>query len=355
MKLIELSNKELYSLLFHINKEPLLYRNKLNINNNILFGNEIEVDNLSDEKADMIVDILNSRYLYDSYNSFYTNDEGTCDAEIATPPLSNTEYNWKMFAKAYEMISSNGARITENTSSHVHISSDLIDSNNKLITFLKLAFTFEDIIFKFGYGYQNNPRKYLLADKRIVYAALLSSEEISSYLNVLTNCDYSSPYFKSSLINLKTAKRLNYINFKYFDIEKFIKDSSKEDHIEFRNFNGTLYPEIAQNNINLTANIIESISNNRIDLELLDKLYIEELNKKKKYDNVIKNTIVYLYKDSRKEYNELLNSYSIPNINKAILFADMIYEKEIDKLYFLKQYLKLFNKKEEDIKKITMI
>ena len=54
------------------------------------------------------------------------------------------------------------------------------------------------------------------------------------------------------------------------------------------------------------------------------------------------------------KYDELLDSYSIPNINKATIFADMIFKDDIDKYYFLKQYLKLFNRKEEFIKKITM-
>ena len=350
MQIKNLAKKELLSLLSDINKTPLKYRSILNTSDKIYFGNEIEVDNLDEEKTNMIVDILNNRYLYSSYDYFYAPKETTCDSEIATPPLTNTEYNWKLFLKAYDMISGNGGRATENTSSHIHVSSDLINTNKKLITFLKIVFTFEDIIFKFGYGYLNEPRKYILADTQPVYAALLNPEYINSYIEALN----TSTNLNNHLTHLKTHNRLDYINFKYFNINKFLITKKEEDHIEFRNFNGTVYPEIAQNNINLALNIIDAINEDRIDIDLLNSLYELEYAHKKYYIKIIKNSALFFYKDSYPEYNKLLRSYSIPNIRKALTFADMIYTNDLDKYYFLKQYLKLFNKREEDIKKITM-
>ena len=141
MILKDLKKEELSSLLTNISNMPLNYRNKLNIREDILFGNEIEVNNLDEEKAGMIVDILNNRYLYDSYDYFYNPEENTCDAEIATPPLNNTEFNWKLLNKAYDMIASNGAKISNNTSSHIHISSNLINTTDKLTTLLKIIYT----------------------------------------------------------------------------------------------------------------------------------------------------------------------------------------------------------------------
>ena len=351
MKIVELSHDDLLSLLITINKEPLKYRNKLNFQKNIRFGNEIEVDNINVDDSYTIVDEINYRYLASENNLFYVSPENTCDCEIVTPPLNNTEYNWKLFKKMYDTISQYGGRIHYNTSSHVHISSDFINTKQKLITFLKVIFTFEDIIFKFGYGYQNEPRKYITADYKPIYAAILLPENIKRYINALNNDDSNLAYH---LKHLKTANRLNYVNFKYFNIDKILYNKEKDNHIEFRSFNGTLYPEIAQNNINLIANIIETINDNSINQDLLNHLYSIEFNKKEQYNDIINNVAIKLHNEYNKEYNNLLNTYSIPNIKKATIFADMFFKEDIDKYYFLKQYLKLFNKNEESIKKITM-
>ena len=99
MKLCELNKNDLLSLLLTINKEPLKYRNKLNIKNNIYFGNEIEIDNIDSNKGLDIVDYINNRYLPGENHQFYVSNENTCDCEIVTPPLNNTEYNWRLFKK----------------------------------------------------------------------------------------------------------------------------------------------------------------------------------------------------------------------------------------------------------------
>ncbi len=279
MKLAELSSNELTTLLLNINKKPLKYRNILNIKENILFGNEIELDNIDKYEGYEIIDRINDLYIYDSSEQFYIPEENTCDCEIATPPLNNIEYNWKLLQKVYQMITMHGGRINYNTSSHIHISSDLINTKQKLITFLKIIFTFEDIIFKFGYGYYNAPRSFITASHKPVYASILIPEHISRYINAL---DDNNLDLGAHLIHLKTSNRLNYVNFKYYNIDKILFNNEKNDHIEFRNFNGTLYPEIVQNNINLVANIIETIDDNSIDYNLLDKLYRIELAKKEK-------------------------------------------------------------------------
>ena len=351
MKLTELNNNELNTLLLNINKSPLKYRNKLNIKENIYFGNEIEINNIDKYEGYEIIDRINDLYVYDTPNQFYITDENTCDCEIDTPPLNNLEYNWKLLKKVYEMITMHGGRISYNTSSHIHISSDLINTKQKLITFLKIVFTFEDIIFKFGYGYHNEPRSFITASHKPVYASLLMPENINRYIKALEDNNLE---LGNHLLHLKTSNRLNHINFKYFNIDHILYNIEKNDHIEFRSFNGTLYHEIIQNNINLVANIIESISDNKIDIVLLDKLYRIEFNKKEKYNDIIKSVVMQFHSEYNDKYDELLDSYSIPNINKATIFADMIFKEDIDKYYFLKQYLKLFNRKEEFIKKITM-
>ena len=46
-------------------------------------------------------------------------------------------------------------------------------------------------------------------------------------------------------------------------------------------------------------------------------------------------------------YNRMLSGFDNIRMDKALKLADMIFLNDIDKFYFLKQYLKLFNAKED--------
>ena len=50
------------------------------------------------------------------------------------------------------------------------------------------------------------------------------------------------------------------------------------------------------------------------------------------------------------QYNRLLEGFGKIKLEKALKLADMIFDTETDKYYFLKQYLKLFKAESEYIK-----
>ena len=56
--------------------------------------------------------------------------------------------------------------------------------------------------------------------------------------------------------------------------------------------------------------------------------------------------INYLFRNYNND-TSVLSTYKCLNIDKSTLLADLIYDNETDKLQFLKQYLKLFNKNDE--------
>lgn len=57
--LSSLSKKELIDLFTRINDQPLEFRRKLNIPNNISFGNEIEINGIPLDKAVLVTCYLN--------------------------------------------------------------------------------------------------------------------------------------------------------------------------------------------------------------------------------------------------------------------------------------------------------
>lgn len=92
--------------------------------------------------------------------------------------------------------------------------------------------------------------------------------------------------------------------------------TTKKNTIEFRSPNGTLEEVIWQNNINFFGKLIEAALNTDLDMEKINY-----------YIDMVKT-------------DDLINEYSKVNFSKALELADMIFEKNIDKLTFLKQYIK---------------
>ena len=111
---------------------------------------------------------------------------------------------------------------------------------------------------------------------------------------------------------LETIPRYSALNFSN------INSTSDKKTIECRFLNATSNKAIIQNNINTILNMFLSPSKGIIDIELVD-YYI---------DNIVLSELEYNYK-----YNEIC-------LEDALLFVDQIFSNDIDKLYFLKQYIK---------------
>ena len=93
--------------------------------------------------------------------------------------------------------------------------------------------------------------------------------------------------------------------------------------IEFRTPNGTLEPVIWQNNLNLFLALINYAKSTKFDEDIILKRY-----------QSIKGKID-------------IKLYSQIYLKQAIELADLIFDKNIDKVYFLRQYLKGFQETEQ--------
>lgn len=353
--LCNMSKDELLKLFKRINKEPLRFRSKLNLPDYVSFGNEIEINSIPLDKSVLLVELFNDvKELYDE-DRYVVHQEQTTDSEVVTPILTDEVWNWSNFYDMYDMLYDTGATISDNTASHLHIGTHRINTPEKLSLLLKTLVVFEPIIFKFGYGYSDEPRHFLRHKTDMsVFSPMMSPKRVSTFTDVLDKYNYNSPGVMLASFKDFLAQELRFrpvFTFNDFDFNKLQyniagDNPSAHDHIEIRCFNGTLDPEIAQNNINLITRIIVAVIEGKIDKDYVLAEYAKY--KKKRYNFDV---FCAMLDDERKgpQYNRLLDGFNKIKLEKALKLADMIFDTELDKCYFLKQYLKLFNAKEEEI------
>ena len=285
--LSSLSKKDLISLFSKINEMPLTFRRRLNIPNNISFGNEIEINGIPLDRAVLITELFNDvAALYDD-DRYVVHQEETAEAEIVTPVLTNEVWHWATFKEMYDTLYETGATIGGNTSSHIHIGSHLINTPEKLSLLLKTLVVFEPIIFKFGYGYLDKPRDFLTSRiEHSIFSPMMTPKRVSLFTDELDHYNHGAQ-------GVMRAKFLDFVkpdlrfrpvfNFKDFDFSKIhygieMDEPNQHDHFEVRCFNGTLRPEIAQNNINLITSIVAAVINGKIDEEYIKREYDKVFN-----------------------------------------------------------------------------
>lgn len=228
--------------------------------------------------------------------------------EIKTPIMTNEKKYWTELKQVCELLKSNPrTKITENCSIHIHADKKIYTNIEEYKNLLKLIMVYEDIIYKFSYGEKNTPRelifKFAKPMSHKIYGILDKLETIETEQQLVKLLDYERKY--------------------EFNFNNIISEEKKT--IEKRTSNGTLNEKIIQNDVRFTLNLLK---------------YAKTENFDKKFIN---------YKI--KNFEPLIINQSLNEIpKKAKELADMIYEKEMDKLMFFKQYYKSYTP--DDIEKI---
>lgn len=306
-----MNKEDLKELLYYINNYYLELRQNLEIENYITFGLEIELEYTKENIIKEIMKEINisKDWIVKDDNSL------TSGVEITSPILTDEVKNWCDLQKICNTINKH-AKIGPHCGGHIHIGSQIINSSPEvLIKFIKLWSAYENIIYRFLYG------EYLTARPNIIkYAKPISKFVWNNYENI---CQMQNSAF-SIMIKEIYFQRNEAINFNNFNL---VTDKPKNT-IEFRNPNGSLNPIIWQNNVNLLVKMF---------------LYANKLSYN---DNLIskrqESSEYYYSLDSYNDYNNLLDYYNQIYLNEALEFCDMIFENNLDKIYFLRQYLKSF-------------
>ena len=294
----DLNNLDYYDYLFKLNKYLIHYQDILNIPSNINFGFEIEYENIELDKV--------TEYIENNYNNWTSTYEKSNKSvgEIISPVLKDEHQAWQELKSICMYLKENNAKTT-NTGAHIHISSNIIENVDKFKKVLMLYIAFEDILFRFSYGTRLNERK---RQKLIAYPIAIDlANKIDEIRSAKTYDD-----LREALVQETRFQGINFENVKWDNVNK----NEYKNTIEIRMPNGTDEEIIWQNNLNVFYHLLNCSINNE---------YLEYINNEIEY---IKENI----------YNT--EHYKNLDIRKAFILADIIFNNNLSKTNFLRQYIK---------------
>ena len=300
-KLSKLRGLDLQELLVSIEKFDLQYRDTLSLPNDVTFGTEIEYEEMDWHIVDKFID--------DNYSDWESKDDGSLNSggEISSPILRDNLKSWNQLKEICDFLKREKAKADDMAGGHIHIGANVVGSNvEKWKKFIKFYIVYESIIFRFAYGDKVKARKKLKK-----YAPPIA-DRLYKQLDKL-NCARDICDIKHILYYSDRYQAINFSNISFSCLDSFEEDNT----IEFRVPNGTIEEVIWQNNINAITKLMLAPSKNMIDIDYLEY--------KIKEDGVLP------------EYR-----YNIVDLQNALEFVDMIFDNNLDKIYFLKQYIKGF-------------
>ena len=297
--LSKFNKEELEELRKNIKNSTLPYREHLGFGFTDTFGVEIEYENLSRDMVD--------RYILNNHRGYTSGSDETVPTggEIDSHILVDKKEDWKELQQICFFLTENDVVTSENAGGHIHVGSHILENNlNYWRQFLKTYMLYEKELLEFFKGEYSKMRlssgRYAFPIAKILYQNLAALND--------TLC-FSDLYDEIFLKDRNVA-----VNFK--NIKRSVYKPYPGSTIEFRSPNGTSKEIIWQNNINTAVKLFKAPVKGMIDEEYLDYKLNKGLEEEATYSN-------------------------------ALELIDMIFDNNLDKIYFLKQYNKDFNFKEE--------
>lgn len=277
------------------------YRQTIDLDKQITFGVEFEYEDIEKEKMDLFV--LNNLKYYKSHIEKKIDFGG----EVISPVLNDNLDTWNDIKLLCNYLKDNKATMDKDVGLHVHVSVNKLGSNiDYFKQFILLYTVYEDIIYRFSNMDRINARR-----NRIDVAYLISITLAQSYENIIKSTDYQE--LKDILCKFSTRfQGLNINNVNFYDITR----NTYKNTLEFRMANGTYEEILCQNTVNLYTKMISSSITKQFDFDKLTKQL-----------DIIKEKSNYSF------FNNI-------DIKKAIELSDIIFDNNLDKSNFLRQYLK---------------
>ena len=299
----KLRGNDLLDLLETIENYYLEYRYRLSIPKNVTFGTEIEFEGVGYSVAKNFIKSNLDRWGIDTDDSLRSRS-----GEIQSPILIDEKRTWEELKKVCEYLKKQNAIMNMNAGGHIHIGTPVLgDDLEGWRIFLKLVILYEHILYRFGFGDKINGRPKLFK-----YAVPIS-KRLYDNLDDINDADE----FRNMTYCFMEDRRcsVNFTNVDYY----YPNTKGDNNTIEFRFPNATDEEIIWQNNINTAAKMLLSSKARVIDEDFLDY-------KLKTFKPDVDNKLIY---------NEIY-------LKDALEFVDLIFNNNLDKVYFLRQYLKNF-------------
>lgn len=302
---------DLQELIVQIENFMLEYRTTLNLDKNVTVGMEIEYEKLNQSIVDDYV--YNNNLLWDSKD-----DGSVSGGEITSPKCMDTIKTWHELRNICEFLKKQKATTDYKAGAHVHIGAHILGKDIKTwLNFLTIYVVYKHILFRYSFNNQISGRKYMLE-----YATPVA-DRIYQTLKLINKCKNVSELY--DLLPDDKRQAINFQHVKFYDI---LNDKIKNT-IEFRMPNGTIEEVIWQNNVNTFSKLILSSKSPTFDREFLE----------------------YKLENERVSSNNII-MYNVVCLKNALEFVDLIFDNNLDKAYFLKQYLKGFKDKYSSSNKI---
>lgn len=304
--MVLLRGNDLRDLLLYLESYFLEYRDTLGLPDNVTFGLELEYEKLRQKLTDEFIEKS-----FPDWESVY---DGTVSSggEVRSPILHDTKEAWDNLKSICTFLRENGATTMENAGGHIHVGAHILGNDRKAaLDFLKLYTAYEHVLLRFFYGDKINARKSLFeyaipVSSVILYRLNYYKEHRNLSLEQIIGGEISGKY-----------RALNFGNIVYSKMDK----EGKKNTIEFRGPNATIYEVVEQNNVNVCTKMLLASKRRVMDTEFLDYKIEHEF---------------FPYKGNEYRYREVC-------LKDALEFVDLVFDSNIDKLYFLRQYLKDFS------------
>lgn len=300
-KLSNLKGSDLQELIILLNSYYLELRRNINVDQKLTFGLELEFEYTDRNR---VTNSLNELEIQDGWiiKSDASLEHG---AEINSPILIDKEKSWQELDDVCKMVSKYSS-IGRKAASHIHIGSHILGKEKESwMNFFKIWSAYENILFRFLYGEHLNDR-----DSIKYYAAPVSKD-----LWELSQAKYQS--MNALFMEATEIDKYKAVNF--CNVDHAIEGIEERNTIEFRCPNGTLNSVIWQNNVNALLKLL---------------LY----SKSQKFNESIVEERHRIYGEDEidiRHYNEIF-------LTAALELCDIIFDNNLDKLYFLRQYLKSY-------------
>lgn len=278
------------------------YRDTLKLDERIQFGIEIEYDKFPKERVDDFIAIRYPKWESKFETSLHYG------GEVTSPILNDNKDSWESIREVCDFLRIAGAQESEEAGAHIHVGADIMGINiYRWIKLVKLILAYENILYRYSAGEYTRLRDNFNSVCYPFALDLLEDYNCIKHLGVSNNVVYK----------LLKKSRFQSINFKNVE-QNNITDRMRKNTIEFRFPNATLEPIIWQNNINTFVRFLLATRKE------LDEEYIE-----------------YRMNCLGDHFDN--GFYDYIDEEGALHFADQIFDNDLDKAAFLRQYYKDFS------------
>lgn len=313
-----MTKKDINEILLYLDRYYLEYRNLLGISSDITFGMEIEMEHFKGGVADFWPFEVEINRIVGNNDWTVKNDITlTWGRELATEIYNDSIKTWEDIRNVCEFCQLYG-EIGIKCAGHINIGSQIFGNESLYwYRFLKLWGIYENIIYRFGYGeylthfpfisYSAKPLAKVISDKMDLFESKINMGAFD-VLNCLFDRGTNIDFLKKNAVSF-----LMMYNFENYNV---LQENCR---VEIRNFLGTLDEIIWQNNVYFIVSLMLYCKNDKFDEDILNKRRLE---------------VDGIFGD--------LDAYSKVYLDQALELSDLIFNNNIDKIYFLRQYLKSF-------------